>query len=135
MKIRSILDRLIYNEKYEEINKSMSCSNIGARKERNIRDHLFVVNSILHEVLENKLNVDIEIYDIMKCFDKMWAIETANDIFKAGLNDDKFVLVANSNSKCQVAVKTPWGSMTDRKTCTKIEMLCANRHIRERNAI
>ena len=71
VKIRSILDRLIYNEKYEEINKSMSCSNIGARKERNIRDHLFVVNSILHEVLENKLNVDIEIYDIMKCFDKM----------------------------------------------------------------
>ena len=73
----------------------MSCSNIGARKERNIRDHLFVINSILFEVSENKnINIDIEIYDIEKCVDKMWASETANDMFKAGLNDDKFVLVA-----------------------------------------
>ena len=43
VKMRSILDKLIYNDKYETIDKSMSCSNIGARKNRNIRDHLFVV--------------------------------------------------------------------------------------------
>ena len=123
VKIRSILDRLIYNEEYKKIDSHMSCSKIGARKERNIRDHLFVINSILFEVSENKnINIDIEIYDIEKCFDKMWASETANDMFKAGLNDDKFVLVANSNRECQVAVKTPWGSLTERKTFRDIEM-------------
>ena len=59
---------------------------------------------------------------LKKCFDKMWASETANDMFKAGLNDDTFVLVANSNSECQVAVKTPWGKQTKRKTLKNIEM-------------
>jgi hypothetical protein len=52
----------------------------------------------------------------------MWAAETANDAFKAGLDDDQFVLVANSNSSCQVAVRTPWGSLTRRVTLRDIEM-------------
>ena len=39
-KIRSILDKLIYNDIYEIVDSSMSSSNIGARKNRNIRDHL-----------------------------------------------------------------------------------------------
>ena len=123
VKIKSILERLVYNEKYPVLDSNMSCSNIGARKGRNIRDHLFVLNAILHDVAKDKnRNIDLEIYDIMKCFDKMWAAETANDIYRAGLNDDKFVLIANSNQKCQVAVKTPWGSLTERKVMTNIEM-------------
>ena len=123
VKIRSILDRLIYNQKYPIIESNMSCSNIGARKGRNIRDHLFVINSILHDVtLNKKKNIDIEIYDIKKCFDKMWAAETANDAFNAGLDDDQFVLVANSNKSCQVAVKTPWGTLTKREILKDIEM-------------
>ena len=55
---------MIYNQNYEDIDHNMSCSNIGARKDRNIRDHLFVINAILHEASENKKNVDIQIYDI-----------------------------------------------------------------------
>ena len=91
----------------------MSCSNIGARKFRNIRDHLFVLNAVMHEVSnDKKKNIDIQIFDIKKCFDKMWASETANDIFDAGLDDDLFVLVAKSNEASKVAVKTPWGSET-----------------------
>ena len=63
----------------------MSSSNIGARQNRNIRDHLFVVNGILNDVHENesKSGVDLGIYDIEKCFDKMWYSETGNNIFKA----------------------------------------------------
>ena len=57
-----------------------------------------------------------------KCFDKMWAEETANDIYKAGLNDDQFILVSNSNKVCQVAVKTPWGALTKRREFNNIEM-------------
>ena len=52
----------------------------------------------------------------------MWASETGNDFYNAGLKDDLFVLVANSNEACQVAVKTPWGSLTDRHTFSNIEM-------------
>jgi hypothetical protein len=122
VKVRSIIDKLIYNDKYETIDQSMSCSNIGARKNRNIRDHLFVVNAILNDVTKCKKDIDIEIMDIAKCFDKMWYEETGNDMFNAGITDDKFVLLANSNLKCQVAVKTPWGSTTDRIEIERIEM-------------
>ena len=60
--------------------------------------------------------------DIEKCFDKMWYSETGNDLFNARGRDDKFVLLAKSNEKCQVAVKTPWGSTTERVILEKIEM-------------
>ena len=102
----------------------MSCSNIGGRKDRNIREHLFVVNGIINDVMKNKntKEVDIEIYDVAKCFDKLEYHNTANDFYKAGVQDDKFVVVANSNKKCDVAIKTPRGSKTTRTTLENIEM-------------
>ena len=72
VKIRSLLDRLVYNAQYQVIDENMGCSNIGARKGRNIRDHLFVINAILHEVSKDKSkNIDLGIYDVRKCFDKI----------------------------------------------------------------
>ena len=73
VKLRSILDRLSYNDNYEIIDQTMSCSNIGARKNRNIRDHLFIINGILNDVNNSKKNekIDIQIMDIRKCFDKI----------------------------------------------------------------
>ena len=125
VKIRSILDKLIYNDIYDKVDSSMSFSNIGARRNRNIRDHLFVINGVLNDVQQNKNNnsgVDVGIYDIEKCFDKMCYAETSNDLYKAGVKDDKFIMVTNSNKECQVAVKTPWGGLTDRITLSEIEM-------------
>ena len=42
---RTILMKMIYKDKYEVIEASKSDSNIGARKGKNIRNHIFVVNS------------------------------------------------------------------------------------------
>ena len=122
-KIRSILDKMIYNDFYNIIESNMSCSNIGGRKNRNIRDHLFVVNGIINDVINNKQSkeVDLKIYDVAKCFDKLEYHNTANDLFNAGVNNDKFVTIANSNMKCDVAIKTPWG-VTERTSFEKIEM-------------
>ena len=54
---------------------------IGARKGRNIRDRLFVINAILHEVSKDtSKNIDLEIYDVRKCFDKMCAAENSIDL-------------------------------------------------------
>ena len=53
--------------------------------------------------------IDLEIYDVKKCFDKLEYFNTANDFFNAGVKDDKFVVVANSNKDCEVSIKTPWG--------------------------
>ena len=44
----------------------MSNSNIGGRKQRNIREHLFVINGIMNDVRNNKETeeIDLEIYDV-----------------------------------------------------------------------
>ena len=89
---------------------------------RNIRDHLFVLNSVLHEVSERQHQVDLQIYDVRKCFDKMWGHETSNDMFETGVDNDQFVMIANSNKKCEVSVKTPWGSLCDKFTVDEVEM-------------
>ena len=123
VKIRSILDKMIYNDKYDIIDENMSCSNIGARKNRNIRDHLFVINGILNDMKQKKAkDIDIQIYDVRKCFDKLWYQETANDLYEAGVTDDKFITIANSNSNCDVAVKIPGGAITERFSLKNIEM-------------
>jgi hypothetical protein len=42
---------MIYDDEYEVIDNSMSDSNIGARKGENIRNHIFIVNTIILDVL------------------------------------------------------------------------------------
>ena len=83
----------------------MSDSNVGGRKNRNIRDNLFVIYAIINDAIKNKKNIDIQFYDISKCFDAMWSEETMNDAFDAGLKGDKFALVSLMNNRCQVKVK------------------------------
>ena len=58
---RYILMRLIYKDKYDVIEKNMSDSNIGARKKRNIWNHIVVVNSIIYDVLSKKSKEPIDI--------------------------------------------------------------------------
>ena len=60
--------------------------------------------------------------DVSKCFDKMNFKETANDLYEAGVTDDQFVTVVNSNKKCQVSVKLPGGSETKYMEMKEIEM-------------
>ena len=42
--------------------------------------------------------------------------------FNAGVQDDKFITILNSNKNCDVAVKTPWGQKTQRIRLNNIEM-------------
>ena len=62
----------------------MSDSNIGVRKEKNIRNHIFIVNSIIHE------NPRIQLNDM-------------NDLYEAGVKDNIF----EANMINEVAVQTP----------------------------
>ena len=70
MKNRSILDKLIYNKIYSIVDNTMSSSSIGARKNCNIRDHIFVINSIINEAVngKEKTALDVQIFDVSKCF-------------------------------------------------------------------
>ena len=79
--LRMILDSLIYRDKYPIIDFNMTCSNIGARKNRNIRDHLFIVYSVVNSVIYgHEDNIDIQIYDVKQCFDALWLDDVMLDL-------------------------------------------------------
>ena len=119
---RTILDRLIYNDEYPNIDENLSDSNVGARKNRNIRDNIFVVNAITNSVVNgNEDPVDIQVFDVEKCFDALWVEECINDIFEAGLDNDKLVLLFLENQNANIAIKTP-GGKSARITITNIIM-------------
>ena len=118
---RSLLLKLIYFDEYETIDSNMSDSNVGGRKRKNIRNHIFIVNGVINEALKKKTNVDIEILDYRQCFDGMWLDETINDMFEAGLVNDNLNLIYKLNEKNQVAVVTPHG-MTERVEINRIVM-------------
>ena len=65
--------------------------------------------------------LDISIYDAEKCFDSLWLDECVNDIYEAGLQNDKLNLLYIMNTTAQLAVKTPSG-MTERVSISKVVM-------------
>ena len=107
---RSIIMRMVYNDKYGIVDKNMSDSNVGARKSKNIRNHIFVLNGVINEAVNSKnLGVDIEILDYKQCFDSMWLEESINDLWEAGIDDDNLALIYKMNEEVNVKVKTPFG--------------------------
>ena len=114
--LRSILDKLIYNDEYQNIDKNLTDSNVGARRGRNIRYNIFIINAITNQISRHKLKgVDITIYDVMKCFDKLWTKECVNDLFEKGFQNDKLCLLHMGNMNAKVAVKIA-GGITERFT-------------------
>ena len=67
---RSILMKMVYQDKYSTIDKSMSDSNMGARRGKSVRNHLFVITGIINEAIQDKSkNIDIQMMDYRQCFD------------------------------------------------------------------
>ena len=111
---RSILMKLIYLDKYKTIDDNMSDSQVGGRKGKNVRNHVWIVHGIINEVLSRKQNhpVDIQIFDYRQCFDSLWMKECLSDIYNSGVKDDKLALLYNINNHVKIAVKTPVGRTT-----------------------
>ena len=87
-------------DEYNTLDTYMTDSNIGGRKHRRIQDHLFIVNGILFDNNASKKNkpLSICIYDCRQCFDSLWQVEVINDIFDAGVSNDKLPLLYKINS-------------------------------------
>ena len=115
--MKKILDKLIYFDNFEDVDKNMSDSNIGARKNRNIKNHLFMIYSIINSVIRGKEDcVDIQIYDIEKAFDGLWLQDCMNDLFDTVSDEnknDKLALLFKSNQNNMVSVNTSVG-LTER---------------------
>ena len=60
----------------------MSDSNIGAQKNMNIKNHLFIVYGVINSVLkEGNTCIDIQIYDLVQAFDALWLNDCMNDLY------------------------------------------------------
>ena len=114
--IRSILMRMIYNSKYDEIDKNISDGQMGARKGKGCKTNIWIINGIIHETLRSKKKnpIVLQIYDFAQMFDSINLQEALNDIFDYGMNDDNLLLIHKANEEVHMAVKTP-GGLTDRQ--------------------
>ena len=105
---RKILDKLTYLDKYPELDCRMSDSNIGARKNRNIRNHLFVIYTIINSVTNGDMkSIDVQIFDLEKAFDALWLEDCLNDMYDTineESRDDKLALVYKPNVSNLVSV-------------------------------
>ena len=103
---RSIIQKLIYQDKIETIDQHITDFQIGGRKGRNIRDHLFVVNGVMQEALSsvNSKPINIIIADFQLCFDGLSLPLTCKDLYMSGCKDDKLALLFDLNRKNKVAV-------------------------------
>ena len=108
---RNILDKLIFNDEYENIDKNLTDSNVGGRKGRGIRDNLFVINAITNSVKSgDEEPCDVQVFDIEKCFDSLWVQECVNTLYENGFKNDKLVLLYEETKNAQIAIKTPNGN-------------------------
>ena len=107
--MRRILMKLVYQDKYPIVDKYMSDSQIGARRKKNIRNHIYIINGVINEAVNKGRPIDILMYYYRQCFDTLWLEECINDLYDAGIQDDKLALIYEVNKKNQVAIKTPFG--------------------------
>ena len=118
---RTILMKLILKDEYQTVDSYMSDSNIGGRKNRHIRDHLFIVNGILHEANSsvNQTPLTFQILDYQSCFDSLWQYKIINELFDAGIQNDKLVLLYDVYKTNKISIRTPFG-ISRRQTVEKI---------------
>ena len=91
--LRKILDKLLYFDKYTELDRNMSDCQIGARSGRQVKDHLFIVHGIVNSAINDKDDqcIDLQIYDLEQAFDALWLEDCLLDLFdsiSAKMRDD-----------------------------------------------
>ena len=58
----------------------LSDSNVGARRNRKIRDNIFVLNAATNSVINGTdYHIDVQIFNVEKCFYALWLQEFINE--------------------------------------------------------
>ena len=81
--------------------QNISDSNIGARKDMNVRNHLFIIYGVINnDVKDEEECVDLQVYDIVQAFDSFWIEDCMNDLVDTISDeklDDKIALLYKLN--------------------------------------
>ena len=60
---------------------------------------------MLNSAVKTNEQMDIQVYDVEKCFDALWLHGCISDLYDKGLTSDKLNLVYQGNSNAKVAIK------------------------------
>ena len=109
--LRNLLMKLIYNRNYQMVDSNMSDSNIGGRKKRSCRDHIWILNGINHDhnSSKHKPQITVQWYDYQQMYDSMELDEAISDLYDIGIKDDTLVLLSEANRNIKLCVQTPYG--------------------------
>ena len=84
---------------------------MGSRKRQNMCDNLNVVNANMMEANKQSFEAcDNSVYDVKKCHDSLWLHECINDLWEAGVKDDRLALLFLENYSAHIAIKTISGN-------------------------
>ena len=104
--LRSILDRLIYNDSYYTIDSTITDGNVGGRKSRSVRDNIFVISAVINSVKHGESGpIQVQVMDAEKCFDKLWLQSCINALYEAGITNDHLNMLYIEKRNAQIAVK------------------------------
>jgi hypothetical protein len=90
------------------IDMNMSDSNIGGRKGKSCRNHIWILNGINHEHIKSN-NIVIKYYNYTQMFDSMSLNEAISDMYNVGVKDDTLLLLQDLNTDIKMLVKTSYG--------------------------
>ena len=120
----SILMKLIYNDKYRVIDENMSCSQVGARKNKNIRDHNWMINNIVLEAVRKNIQAEIIVSDYKQAFDTLNTESVLTDLYDSGVKDNELNLIYEADSTHFVKVNSPVGLTGETTIKNKILQGC-----------
>ena len=111
-KLRVILSKLIYNSIIDTIEDNLSTSNIGNRRNKSPRDHLFVVYAVINETVQRQDAPckDLVFTDVSQCFDSLWTEKTLLDLYLNGVQTNLLNLLYEISKSATIVVKTPVGN-------------------------
>ena len=89
----------------------MTDCQIGARKNKGVRNHIFILNSIISDVTSSKkkLPIDLNVMDFRQMFDSEKLSTCLNAMYDAEIKDDMLAPIYEANKTTYFAVKTPNG--------------------------
>ena len=115
--LRSLYLRILYNMKYEVIDSHISDGQMGGRRRKGCRNNIFIINSIIYDVLKckNAKPLCLQIFDYREMFDSLSLKQSLIDIYSYGLTDETLGILYEANKEIKIAIKTPFG-LTARET-------------------
>jgi hypothetical protein len=112
----------MYNDLYSTIDDSLTDGNVGARKDRNIRDNIFVLGAVINSVTNGSEDpIQVQVVDVEKCFDRLWLQATTKALFEAGVKSELLNILFIENKNAKVAVKIN-RQLTKRVEVHEVEM-------------